>query len=388
MNIKFRYKETITVIISLLFAIVLTELIARFIYKNSDKKTDRLTKKEFLLKYNQVHSNTNIYSEKFFEEQINFPIMKYDFKKKIWKLIDQKSENFNTKKGKRFTSFANSNPKNYIHVFGGSTIFNEEVPDEYTVTSYLQSFVNSLEKNFNVINHGIMSDMTHTQNIRLRETKLNKNDIVVFYSGPNDIGFILQRNNKSGINEDWIEGHAVKTNVYQYNIFEKFAITLHNTFLKRYFFKILNENITSKKINDVYMSDEILYSNIEFLQKNYLNQINMAKNYSDEKEVYFFNLLHPNLYSKKINNLTKIEKLIIQNEQLTRANPKKYYDLGFPLLKRMINQRNLKVYSYDLTNIFDNNKKEIFVGDAIHVNHAGNKIVAEAIFEIIRTKIN
>ncbi len=388
MNKKFRIKEIITVTISILLAIGLTELTARFIYKNSEKKTDRLTQKEFIQKYDQVYSNKIIYTKKFFEEQKKFPKMKYDVEKKIWRLIDHKSENFNTKNKKRFTSFANINPKNYIHIFGGSTIFNVEVSDQYTVASLLQEYVNLSGKNFNVINHGVVSDMTHTQNIRLREAALKKNDIVIFYSGPNDIGFILQRNNKSGVNHDWINGHAVKTNIYQYNFFERFIIKLHNIFYKRYIFKILNENITNKKINEVNISDEILSSNVKFLQENYLSQIIMAKNYSEEKEVHFFNLIHPNLYSKKAVNLTQIEKFIIKNEQLTKNDPKKYYNLGYPLLRDIIKNENLELYSFDLTNIFDNNKQEIFVGDAIHVNHIGNKIIAKSIFKIIKEKIN
>ena len=86
MNKKFRIKEIITVTISILLAIGLTELTARYIYKNSEKKTDRLTQKEFIQKYDQVYSNKIIYTKKFFEEQKKFPKMKYDVEKKIWRL--------------------------------------------------------------------------------------------------------------------------------------------------------------------------------------------------------------------------------------------------------------------------------------------------------------
>ena len=118
-----------------------------------------------------------------------------------------------------------------------------------------------------------------------------------------------------------------------------------------------------------------------------MNQIITAKSYSEEKEVHFFNLIQPTLWSKKNENLTEIEKLIIKNEQLTKNNPKKYYDLGYPLLKNIIKQNDLKLYSFDFTNIFDNNKQAIFI-DPYHVNHIGNKIVAESIFKIIKKKIN
>ena len=58
------------------------------------------------------------------------------------------------------------------------------------------------------------------------------------------------------------------------------------------------------------------------------------------------------------------------------------------MLRDIIKKENLELYSFDLTNIFDNNKQEIFVGDAYHVNHIGNEIVAKSIFKIIKEKIN
>src|SRR5258708_6822770 len=57
-------------------------------------------------------------------------------------LGDVQGKWFNVSDGKRVTTDQPSTFANRIYLFGGSTVFDQEVPDELTVASYLQRRVN------------------------------------------------------------------------------------------------------------------------------------------------------------------------------------------------------------------------------------------------------
>ena len=386
---KYKIREVVIFLISILFALSLVELTARFVYKYQ-LKDEKLVKSkvELLSKYPQVYSDKSIYTPEVLKRDFSFPLAEYDNVKRVWRVKDFKSKYFNINNGSRVTEFANQDPKNFIFMFGGSTLFCDEVPDKYTVSSYLQLFVNKISDKYNVINHGILLDMTHTQVIRLKETPLKEGDIVIFYGGSNDVAFILERDNRSGIQEDWAKGHLAKNNIQYYSPIERAIIKAYYAFPKSYIFKILHKNITIEKLDDSGIHKESISSNIEYLPKYYLNQIRTAKNFIDEKNAYFFNFVQPNMYTKNIKNLTTIEKEIKKNEELTKHSFEKYFSLGYPIIQNLIKKNEINEYSYDLTNIFDNTTQEIFAGDFVHTNHIGNEIIAKSIFNIIKERIN
>ena len=118
-----------------------------------------------------------------------------------------KGKYINVENNLRVTKYQPLQYKNTIHVFGGSTIFGGEVPDENTIPSFLQKKLNDANVIYKVNNYGVSSIIAKQQYERLKNTVEVKNgDIVIFYDGANDILQKIYFGNKDG----WIIGEGKK----------------------------------------------------------------------------------------------------------------------------------------------------------------------------------
>ena len=103
----------------------------------------------------------------------------------------------------RVTKFQPLQYKNTIHIFGGSTIFSGEVPDENTIPSFLQKKINDSNISYKVNNYGVSSVTAKHQFERLKNmVEIKKGDIVIFYDGANDVLQKIYLGNEEG----WIVG--------------------------------------------------------------------------------------------------------------------------------------------------------------------------------------
>jgi hypothetical protein len=109
-----------------------------------------------------------------------------------------KSEDLNVEDGLRVTTDSPANATRKVLIFGGSTVFCSEVPDKYTVASFLQRSLNFMGSNFRVVNHG-QRGATTLNRIRLIQTlsDLEKGDIAIFLFGDNDCGTYLDQKRHS-----------------------------------------------------------------------------------------------------------------------------------------------------------------------------------------------
>ena len=102
---------------------------------------------------------------------------------------DFKGKYFTVENGLRRTDRRPTRRDGHDLLFGGSTIYNSEVPDDHTVASYLQRKL--IEAGFGrhrVVNFGVTSVSTNQQVERLgATTNRESGDIVVFYDGVNDV---------------------------------------------------------------------------------------------------------------------------------------------------------------------------------------------------------
>ena len=135
--------------------------------------------------------NANYFSKDFINETFTQP-GKWLLDKEFGgvKPSDYKGKWINVKNNRRVTI---NEPKNYvstIYIFGGSTVYNGEVPDNLTIASQLAS--SSANDNlYKVVNMGATSIHSAQQFGRLKsEINLNEGDLVIFYDGVNDV---LQR---------------------------------------------------------------------------------------------------------------------------------------------------------------------------------------------------
>ncbi|MFM8504327.1 MAG: hypothetical protein ACKOBB_04725, partial [Acidimicrobiaceae bacterium] len=75
-------------------------------------------------------------------------------KKRDFVSSEFKSADLNVKDGLRVTTDSPANATRKVLIFGGSTVFCSEVPDKYTVASFMQRSLNYSSRNFRVVNHG------------------------------------------------------------------------------------------------------------------------------------------------------------------------------------------------------------------------------------------
>jgi hypothetical protein len=113
----------------------------------------------------------------------------------LWKEFPAVGEYFNvTAEGYRNTlqpETAQGGPAVQVYVFGGSTLFGAQVPDRYTIPSFLAHKLQSCsgKRSFSVSNYGI-DGFVSEQEMNLLLKLLSKGrapKIVIFYDGANDI---------------------------------------------------------------------------------------------------------------------------------------------------------------------------------------------------------
>lgn len=369
-------------ILSIIIALAAIEFISSLFLKTHYVRDNGVSTFEYRMGSPPAYSDKKIYDEQFLTDSFN--AFNIEFTDTAFRLKDYKSKNINVIDSLRVTLYQNKNAENLIHIFGGSSIYCQEVKDDHTVASYLQKMINDLSKNYNVINHGVPAYMTKHQVMKLKEISLNKRDIVIFYSGNNDITFIVDRDDKDGVTAESGFRRA-QHNIKHYNFYEKLILNTYLKFPKSKFFKLLYKNITIPNLIGIGVHKKSLDENLKYLADNYIEQLFIAKKFTLDQKAYFYNFLQPNLYIKKVETLTEEEKFIISNEVKISHSSKIPYELAYPMLKKELKLK-FKDLSYDLTSIFDELTEDIYL-DFIHVNHIGNEIIAKSIFKYIKKNI-
>lgn len=268
-----------------------------------------------------------------------------------------KGKYINVENNLRVTKFQPLQYKNTIHVFGGSTIFGGEVPDDNTIPSFLQKKINDSNISYKVNNYGVSSIIVKHQFERLKNmVEIKKGDIVIFYDGANDVLQKIYFGNKEG----WIIGGNEKKKFF-------WIIILRKISKSSYFFSYIDNKITAKPlIQTNFVNEAMVYS----------DEISIAKKYVEEKNAEFYHFLQPVLFEKE--NKNEYEKKLLTIRNIVPEGLENIFSKAYPLFKQQLK----KNYSHDLTNSFDNTQRSVYL-DWCHVNHIGNQIIAEKIFNII-----
>ena len=120
---------------------------------------------------------------------------------KMWQSTNNEFENqqfrsteLNVIDGRRVTTNVPSRVRQNIYLMGGSTVFCSEVPDRYTVPSFLQRLVNAVDDSISVSNHG-QRGATTANRLRYFESLdgISRDDIAIFLFGDNDCGTYLDQ---------------------------------------------------------------------------------------------------------------------------------------------------------------------------------------------------
>jgi hypothetical protein len=268
-----------------------------------------------------------------------------------------KGKYINVENNLRVTKFQPLQYKNTIHVFGGSTIFGGEVPDDNTIPSFLQKKINNSNRSYKVNNYGVSSIIAKYQFERLKNmVEIKKGDIVIFYGGANDVLQKIYFGNEEG----WIVGGNEEKKLFWIKILRKIS-------KNSYFFSYIDNKITATPPIQTNFANEA---------KVYSNEISIAKKYVEEKKGEFYHFLQPVLFEKE--NKNEYEKKLLTTKIIVPEGLENVFSKAYPLFKEQLK----KNYSHDLTNSFNNTHKSVYL-DWCHVNHIGNQIIAEKIFNII-----
>lgn len=302
------------------------------------------------------------FSAEFIEESFNQPggwrplpgtnaIVPFDFKGKY----------FNVEDGVRRTTDVPASATVTLWLLGGSTLYDSEVPDDHTVASYLQRrlLAAGLHR-YRVVNLGVTSVSTNQQIERLRLTPLARGDTVVFYDGVNDVlQGVLYGN----------AGETIFGNDRSRPLHQRLLYRLsRHSFATRWLLARANANY---RIAD-------LEARVARTAERFAANLEEGERIAAERGASFIHFLQPTLYSLA-------RRGDYENELLTYgfvpAQAEEAFEAAYPVLEEIVAARaRAGAADIDLTAAFDELAEPVYL-DGWHINHRGNEVVAQRIFE-------
>ena len=285
LNKKISIKVIFIQIIITLIILICIDLIANLFI-------ERVGHKEFRLKRPEPYVNAAYFSENFINEAFTQPgKWLLDEEYGGVKPSDYKGKWINVKNNRRVTT---NKPLNYlrtIYLFGGSTIYNGEVPDNLTIASQLAS-LGANNYLYNVVNMGATSIHSAQQFGRLKsEINLNKGDLVIFYDGVNDVLQRIIYENRDG----YMIGQPKR---------ENFWIKLLRS--KRKYSSILQIMYSEMIKNTKEKPQSLIDGSID----DYINILVETNEYVKKQGAYFYHFLQPTIFTKK--KLNDYEQMLIE----------------------------------------------------------------------------
>lgn len=268
---------------------------------------------------------------------------------------DYQGQLLNVVSGLRVTTDSPAVSKKRIIIFGGSTVFCGEVPDNLTSCSLLQTKFNDNDISATVINYGRHGSTLQNRLLYLERAEFNRDDLILFWFGVNELGWKL------------MEG---KTNI-PFFIFLLNRVSDGFKFFSKYlalctFFSQLFDYLFLTPVSRNYSHLDLKRS----LEK--LKHLSQLRGF--EYRVF----LQPNLLTKT--DLTHREQVLIELFLSGRRGriTKRLLEKNYPKFRSLLDGYR----GIDASGVFLETNQEVFV-DWCHLNSVGNKIVAEFIFDCI-----
>ena len=263
---------------------------------------------------------------------------------------------------------SNWNKKSLVYFFGGSTVLGAGTTFDKTVPSHFSG----LNHNFQPINMGEHSYVSGQSLNRLIEIidQINKDDIVIFYEGVNDVTVNCQKH--LGIN-----GHSRVFKINQliknenniiYLIYKKILQNFQSTnsfkLINGSFKKVFNYDLKYKSIEDIFICGN--KKNAQKVAKNLVKHWMVAETLVKNKNAKFYAFLQPSPYTADF-------KLSVPSREIWKRS----YDKVYPIIRDLINT---KENYHDLSKSL---KKDFYVDWCCHMHSDGNEFISKKIFELI-----
>ena len=267
--------------------------------------------------------------------------------------IDFQSPNYVMRQGVRNTTdVPGEHHIKRLTLFGGSTVLCEEVPDRLTNASFLQRLLNESNQNIRVINCGA-SGATSIDRVQMLMgfSDTLEGDVVVFYFGDNDSGWIDHQTGKLSQQLVWIAVRALK------------AMSEFGLETARWMYGELSP-YSFRKFSRAAVAHTV-------------ESLNAASNYCQSKGAHMVAILQPNLYTLR----TKSQ----YERQLEKRFSIDMRSLVLDAYMRYEEWVKETPYAVSATHIFDNAEAPVFL-DWAHVNARGNEIISKFIFEELQRR--
>ena len=264
-------------------------------------------------------------------------------KKKDFVSSEFKSDDLNVKDGLRVTTDSPANATRKVLIFGGSTVFCSEVPDKYTVASFMQRSLNSMGRDFRVVNHG-QRGATTLNRIRLIQTlaDLGKGDVAIFLFGDNDCGTYLDQRR-----------HPLTRVIVLLERVSDYGIEI---------FRWINGELSP-----------ILWRRRAIASANkLLEQFEVVKYFCQSQGINLMCVLQPNLFTLD-NNLDHAVGL----KRASSREIKVSVETAYAVFEPWVIKNN---YAVSATRIFDDASEMVYL-DWAHLNARGNEILARFILD-------
>ena len=296
----------------------------------------------------------------------------------IAELRDFKGRYFNVLNGFRVTTDTPANPDRRVLMFGGSTLFGQEVPDRYTIASYLQRMLNETGVHWQVRNFGLPGMNAAQQTLILKRVSLRAGDIIVYYHGVNDIYYLVF----GGYEKGWERGVPAFRPVQKLSVFHKWLHAWHGR-LKDY-------SYTAQVALDIYqrgMPNTVTDAGemrrvLAHTEDSFRSAVSEAAAIAAASGASFVHFLQPTAFSASA--LTPYEREILENPLVTAPGVAVAFREGYPRLRTVAAKLAADgVAFYDLSDALDGREQgnEVYL-DFCHINHEGNRLVAQRLMDL------
>jgi len=279
--------------------------------------------------------------------------------------------------GFRVTTDAPAGAPRRILVFGGSTVYSAEVPDPFTIPSYLQRLLNEAAPGqFQVVNAGVSSVNVAQQLSRLRTIPLGADDTVVFYDGINDliegVYFQAARATLAGTERD----HYGRLTLLQRGVFTLARLPLvRHSYLLDYVLVPSTYREVPAHVQEAGTRGRLCAQVAEV----YAEGLREAHALARAHGARFLHFLQPSLFSAPLR--TPYEEQLAANPRVVYGGFREVFTFGQEPLRRAGEALAAQgIPSTDLSGAFRvlPASEDVFL-DAMHVTEVANRLVARAL---------
>jgi hypothetical protein len=288
----------------------------------------------------------------------------------------------NVRDGRRVTTDQPPTFQNHIYLIGASCVFCAEVPDGFTLPSYLQRKVNTaMPGRYRVENLGVPAVTSAQELEALKGLRLEAGDIVIFYDGANDITYGVYYLVPLGLGT----GRDISI-VKQMSLFEKVVLERFSRWKPKLASLRLLEGRIDLRPPPHLVDGATVKALLELMARQRTSALLEAHSVVESARGEFFSFAQPNIWD--LPTQTEYRKSIIVNPLSTPPGLELAFRPAAPIMARVASSlETAGVKAADLAGVLTSisNGEEVFL-DYAHVNHRANEEIANELFEQVFRK--